>query len=439
MDHLKSSEERRNRWYAKNIEPHFIPVVDIGIENSEVVIKEEKDEYTTENDDALGVGVRKKVHGIPYKDIGLPKVQEYLKSHLQNEGFVVITKALSLEDCNHGLKLVWDYLEAASAAENHLRGNRSNARRKENNINMPIQRCDPSTYATDANFPRTVEGGILPFYGSGMSSFMWFIRSHPSVQKVFGLIHNTPVDELASSLDGIIAWLHPPSDKGWFHIDQNPIIKPNFESVQGLVNLLPVSRKTGGNVLVEKSQLLYPHHYIEGVNKHAGLFYEERLKEINGDDWLEVDPHDRELLDPSKIISCLLGPGDILIWDSRLVHCSHPPKENENLQSIEGTDEYSELDERKGLLRTAGLVNMIPKSKVSSEVRNRRINSVNICRTLTHWVDKASPLGEERTEEAKKEKDCIDFMRHLQENNNEVEERVLLAYDELTLQQQKLV
>ncbi len=48
------------------------------------------------------------------------------------------------------------------------------------------------------------------------------------------------------------------------------------------------------------------------------------MDEVGTDDWLEVDPTDTQILQPQNVISCLLRPGDVLLWDSRTVHCSNP-------------------------------------------------------------------------------------------------------------------
>jgi hypothetical protein len=57
------------------------------------------------------------------------------------------------------------------------------------------------------SFPFSVcfgKQGILPFYGSGHSSFAWMIRSHPNVKAIFESIYGT--SDLISSLDGIALW-----------------------------------------------------------------------------------------------------------------------------------------------------------------------------------------------------------------------------------------
>ena len=467
MDHLETSEDRKDRWYAKNISPRFIPIRsptdtewpknDYGKEPSKCVpsiSSSSVDDKKLMGGDSSGDGG---YNGIPYKLLlSQPTVKAYMKTQLEQNGFVVITKALTLDECDHGLKLAWDYIEAASAAELQLgkpsmrtqyESNEEKVEAKENiPIDLSVRRNDPSTYSN--HFPNTVEGGILPFYGSGHTSFMWYLRSLPSIQNIFASIYNTTKEEgLATSLDGMIAWLKSksePTDSGWFHIDQNPISKPGFESVQGLVNLLPVTSYTGGNVLVQKSHLLFPHHYVknhtsEDKLKIPKLFYKKRLEEINLDDWLEIDPYDKELLDPSMVISCMLGPGDVLVWDSRLVHCSYPATKN-----VEGSNNernngnlLPSFSEQHGFIRCAGLINMMPRSKVSNETRHLRMEAIKSCRTLTHWVNKVAPLGAEKSEEVQKERSRVEFMKKKQ--GKSIPTKVLYDFMDLNKEQQRLV
>ena len=68
----------------------------------------------------------------------------------------------------------------------------------------------------------------------------------------------------------------------------------------------------------------------------------------------------------------------------------------------------------------------------------QRIDAINRCRTLTHWVNKVAPLGEERSEEAQKEKMRIEFIRKWQ-NLGKGRRKVLLSFEDLTVGQQKLV
>jgi ectoine hydroxylase-related dioxygenase (phytanoyl-CoA dioxygenase family) len=248
-------------------------------------------------------------------------------------------------------------------------------------------------------------GGILPFYGSGHSSFSWFIRESLAVAQVFSALHfgdisSISTDSLVSSLDGVVLWgQDTKTESGWFHVDQNPLVKPDFACIQGLVNLLPVTPSTGGNVLVSKSHLAFPGHYT--TSPYFEKFYKQRLDEVHGDDWMEggssvvipwaprrtlcrcphnfspptavlplslanflsfyfifsfslsllVDPRDDVILKPLDCICLQLRPGDVLLWDSRTAHCSYPG---------DGSDKNP-----AALIRAASLVSMIPRNQVS--------------------------------------------------------------------------
>ena len=104
---------------------------------------------------------------------------------------------------------------------------------------------------------------------------------------------------------------------------------------------------------------------------------------------MEIDPNDELLRDQSKVISCMLGAGDLLLWDSRTVHCSCPATEDTDCQG--------------GIIRAATLVSMMPAEGIPKEVLDARRLAVEQTRTLTHWVDKVAPLGEEHLEHVQRE------------------------------------
>lgn len=255
------------------------------------------------------------------------------------------------------------------------------------------------------------------------------------------------------------------------------------------MNLLPVTPQTGGNVLVSKSHLSFPHHYVSSLDfsnlkesvcsEHVcsenvsgermtsvaprdsfphsktlvddcRTFYSERLREIKEEDWLEIDPNDEDLLQPENVICCLLGPGDVLLWDSRVVHCSFPGNSKE--EKTPGKSEivpsgavYSVAHERgneniessHGLIRAATLVSMMPRDKASESILQERRAAVDQSRTLTHWANKVAPLGEERESEVTKERECIQWMKRWQEGINT--RKVILSFNDLSNGQKRLV
>ena len=155
-----------------------------------------------------------------------------LLKHLKEHGFAVARAVLSPGECSNALSLLWDWLEGCSRDGASPPG---------------LDRNDPSTWG---QWPASVEGGILPYFGAGQSAAAWFVRGKPRVHEAFAGIWGTGT--LVSSFDAVSVWrpwqisfqglgLSPlqwvgtlveawrrrrwRTEKGWFHIDQNPLLK----------------------------------------------------------------------------------------------------------------------------------------------------------------------------------------------------------------------
>ena len=74
------------------------------------------------------------------------------------------------------------------------------------------------------------------------------------------------------------------------------------------------------------------------------------------------------------------------------------------------------------------------------QLQEQRVQAVNSYRTLTHWVNKVKPLGEERPEQVALEEKRISAMMMMRHNNNHNDgDPVLLNFDELNESQKRLV
>ncbi len=271
------------------------------------------------------------------------------KEYLEREGYVVLKETLTKQQAGKTLNLLWDYLEE---------------------LDTGIDRKDPKTWDDD-RWPTAAHGGILPSYGIGHSKSQWYLRSIPNVKKAFAKIWGT--EDLLTSFDGVSLWrpwnINPQwkteSGQTWFHIDQHPISRPGKQCVQGLVNLLPTSEEIGGNVMVPGS-----HKFFKNIPQE----YEERLAKLP----LGVDhfrfPNDDPKLSSQKPIMCHMEVGDMLLWDSRTIHCS-----NSGTSLSKGTKE---------LIRAASLICMMPKEKSNQEVIKRRREAVKKVISTTNWSDK---------------------------------------------------
>ena len=271
-------------------------------------------------------------------------------AHLDSQGFVVIAGALSPDETAQALDLTWDYLEA---------------------LGTGIDRHDPATWDDD-RWPVAVHGGIIPSQGIGHSAAQWFIRAVPDVKRSFAAVWDD--DDLLVSFDGMALWRPTAVNPGWrtnrggswLHIDQHPVGRPGFHCVQGLVSLLPSSPSTGGNVIIPGS-----HKLFESIPD----LYTERLGRIDsGIDHFRF-PVDDPLLASSPPIMPHIEAGDLLLWDSRTVHCSSPAIDAEG-------------DPRTGLLRAASLVCMMPRSRSNASVIARRRDALASRTSTTNWSDR---------------------------------------------------
>lgn len=266
-----------------------------------------------------------------------------LSAHLTSHGYAVVGGVLTSAECDEALRLMWDWLEG---------------------LGTGIVRDDPDTWGDD-RWPPTVEGGVVPWWGIGQSDACWLVRSRPAVRAPFDAIWSDLTNNkaralsthrrrsLISSFEGMSIWrsvdaraagkrgecnsagdgscktVHsPPAPLPW-HVDQHPC-RPGRCTVQSLVDLLGTDVAGGrGNALVPRSHIQF--------TRWAGTY--PALVEASGaDDYFEVPPGDpifdrTDGLSGSAAVAVSLRAGDMLMWDSRVVHCNTiasavaPPRE----------------------------------------------------------------------------------------------------------------
>jgi len=189
------------------------------------------------------------------------------------------------------------------------------------------------------------------------------------VKKVFARIWNT--QQLLVSFDGcgiFRDWRYNPSWKtsgGWNHVDQNPKVKPDRCCIQGFISLTDQNQTTGGLIV-------YP-------NTHSRFI---ELSDIvkKSHDFVKV-PDTHPIMDQGKTLGKLVHcrAGDLVLWDSRTVHCNSPAI------SIEERDKDEPID----FIRIVAYVSMSPTTLVIGqtldEFREKRKQMVENNITLTHW------------------------------------------------------
>ncbi|CAF3572970.1 unnamed protein product [Adineta steineri] len=288
--------------------------------------------------------------------------------HLEQHGYTVISDVLDESEVNIAKNLIWQHLEGLKSPYKIKRGQ--------------IQ--------TWNQWPGRHEAGIVEDFGSGNSQAQWFVRSVPAVKDVFAEIWQTR--DLLCSMDGIgifRPWhLNPQIQRRdienntnpWkteganWHVDQSPVTKPDRVCVQGIINLLPADETTGGLMVIPGSHNRF--HELLSIWKKTGNnskipLYHEILQEGYG------------LLIHAQ-------PGDLLLWDSRTVHCNTPSFVTPRQQPLNN-------DPIPSLLRMISYVCMTPLAFAENpdELINRRLDAFCYRLTTSHWPHEYQTMGGE--------------------------------------------
>ncbi|CAF1266991.1 unnamed protein product [Rotaria sp. Silwood1] len=268
-------------------------------------------------------------------------------TYLNENGYVVISDVLNQDEINENKQLLWKFIENASKGA--------------------IKRDDPDTWSNQ--WPSFSSHGLIATFGIGQSDFLWSVRSHPQVKNVFARLWNTR--QLLVSFDGCGVfrdWRYNPMWKtsgGWEHVDQNPKKKPDRCCIQGIVSLTDQNERSGGLIV-------YPHTHLR--------FTELCDITENSNDFVKV-PSNHSIMNHGQTLGKLVHcrAGDLILWDSRLIHCNSPATAIEERCP----------NEPVGLLRIAAYVSMSPTTFVNGqtldEFREKRKEMVQNNYTLTHW------------------------------------------------------
>ena len=256
--------------------------------------------------------------------------------YLHEHGYVVLKDILSPEDVDETKNLIWQDIEGAYS----------------------LSREDPSTWSK----------WKLPFHGIDASLAQtagpWYVRGHPSVQRVFQTIWGT--SSLITSMDAVILWRSDlQHDTEGLHLDQNPFTKPDLDCIQGMTPLLPVNEDIGGLEVVPFS------HTPEAKSQ----FCEQNPDKARRGDFIIVDRSSSHC-EGSLFLEC--NPGDLILWDSRTIHGGKVGPAAAGLR-----------EETPKLTRMSVTVAMTPREWASLEVQDRRRKGFNSGISFNHCPHEA--------------------------------------------------
>lgn len=288
--------------------------------------------------------------------------------YLQEHGYVVIASVASEQNIISAKELFWNIFC---------------------NINSNINCLDPSTWDTD--WPASSGDGICSAKGFNHSQFLWQARLFPDVKRAFGLIWNT--EDLIVSYDtGNVfrpwqynrEWL---THGGWWHTDQNALKvgRQGRRCIQGLVTYFDANELTGGLCVIPGSHLAHD---------------EVSLRSANGDksmDYISIKKGDPILANGGLLVCAKAG--DLILWDSRTVHCNTPAltslyEDNTSLASTTSAARTSAVSEAPSsdavsgtfdIIRLAAYVCMLPVSHANAKCIEQRKLAFTRRVSTSHW------------------------------------------------------
>lgn len=225
--------------------------------------------------------------------------------------------------------------------------------------------------------------GVINDCGIGQSDFMWNIRANRNIKRIYAQIWNS--NALLVSFDGCGVfrdWRYEQQWKtkaGWYHVDQNPQMKPDRCCVQGFVSLTDQNETTGGLIVFPRTHQRFVQ--LQALGRRPRDFI--------------MIPETHPILDRGQAIGKLIQcqAGDFVVWDSRLVHCNSPsiiPTEHDPQKPVE-------------LLRIVAYVSMSPTTFIRGQTvdhfrKQRKLYAQNNC-TLSHWSTELNEASKTTDEE----------------------------------------
>lgn len=231
-------------------------------------------------------------------DITDPQQAAAMLAYLDEHGYAIVANVADSEQIVKGISSFWDFWE-----EVKCRG--------------PIKRDDLSSWKYwMANAANGIAGG---YSGSNHNEFSWNSRTLPLVKTAFAKIWDDE-EELIVSYDACGAfrpfshnkgWL---TNGGWWHVDQNHqrgAHRQGKVTVQGLVTYYDATAETGGLCVIPGSH-----------RHHAEVCMRAPSARMNID-YVSIPRNDPVLTSQQAILVCAKA-GDLILWDSRTVHCNTP-------------------------------------------------------------------------------------------------------------------
>jgi hypothetical protein len=355
-----------------------------------------EDQLTEKEEEKESFGVPIVAHESPRFSLDSPENEAAMLQYLDEHGYVLIANVVpSVEEIEHAKDLFWQFTE--SFTKGH------------------VDRYDVKTWDNDNWFQaRLANAGIIGCPEFSHSEFNWYGRCLPKVRQAFEAVwfgssssssstsrSDSKGDrELIVSYDAGNAyrpWAINPSwttKSNWWHTDQNSLRRDKPRQgkvcVQGLITYYDADlNNTGGFCCLPKTQHDHEAMCARTVYAHHNLTT----------DYVKVDPADPLLKSHAPAILPLAKAGDLILWDSRLIHANTPgllaPRNDPEhpIQPLRPEEWHANIpieatireNKRDMLIRLVTYVCMVPKSFASPEALDSKKLGLLQCKAAFHW------------------------------------------------------
>jgi hypothetical protein len=208
-----------------------------------------------------------------------------------------------------------------------------------------------SKFKSWSNNLRTIPAhGVISHYEIGHQPFMWELRVEEEVMKPYKEIYGE--SGLVVSFDGMgyIPSTLNRKDRDWWHVDQEPK-NPEFKCIQSFVSLTNNTERV--------------FQCIKGSHKYFEEYFNKNQSKTSSKAWQKVNVEYFEDIGLEKI-QVNVKKGEMVLWDSRLVHCNR----------------YGNSGEE----RLVAYISYRPRSKMTEQQGKKRLAAFENRRTTSHWA-----------------------------------------------------
>ncbi|KAL2828776.1 hypothetical protein BDW59DRAFT_178692 [Aspergillus cavernicola] len=188
--------------------------------------------------------------------------------------------------------------------------------------NNDLDYQNPETWVA-SNLPVQSTINTFSAYGVAHEKFMWDARMEPGVIDAFAQIWGT--DELTVSFDSLNITFPNRKDvprKGrWEHVDQSPL-RRGMHCVQGIINLSSAGPDDGGLMVYPGSHQYHDEFFDSETDQSTWV-----PKDLYWFNQAQLDWFKKKAIRPHKVCAEV---GDLIVWDSRIIHYGAEPTEASN-------------------------------------------------------------------------------------------------------------